>query len=91
MNKPFHLTITDNMTGEVLQDLDFDALLGAVHIEEDLSATLKVTDCDAIALAKTTSSLRSVLIKIYKDYPEILFMETYIHTQGVDDTEENNN
>lgn len=87
--KPYHITITDNATGEVLQELDFDALLGAAHVEEGLAATLIVTECDAIALAETTSTLNRVFTKTYKDHPEILLAEGFIHTRTVESAEEN--
>lgn len=87
--KPFRLAISNNTTGEVLQELDFDALLGAAHVEEGLTATLIVTECDAIALAETTSTLKRVFTKTYKDHPEILLAEGFIHTRTVESAEEN--
>ena len=69
--KPFHLTITNNETGEVLHDVDFDALLGAVHTGRGIDA-FGVNSCDAATLAATLAGAEELIERQFAKYPELL-------------------
>lgn len=58
---PFHLTITDNRTGETVRDLDFDCLIGAVHLSEKQAGGLYITSCSTATIAATVVATESTL------------------------------
>ena len=68
--KPFHLTITNNQTGEVLHDVDVDALIGAAHTGRGVDV-FGVNSCDAVALAATLCGAGDVVDRQFKKYPEL--------------------
>lgn len=56
IKKPFHVTITDNVSGTVELDTDTDCIIGAVHQEQDGKGgtiCLGYTDCSGMILAAT--------------------------------------
>lgn len=87
--KPFHLVITDNATGETLQELDFDALIGAAHLDEETAAGLLVSRCSTRTLAATTSACEDTLVKLYVDNPALLIAKRCFGTELVEDEPEN--
>ena len=66
---PFHLTITDNRTGETVRDLDFDCLIGSAHISNEEAAGLFLTSCTNGVVAETLVSTETVLQRIQQDDP----------------------
>lgn len=42
--KQFHITIKNNVTGEVIKDLDSDAIIGSIESEEG-TASVVMTNC----------------------------------------------
>lgn len=48
----YHLTITDNQSGEVIKDVDFCALIGGLY-DENGTAEYAVVDCDDFKLGMT--------------------------------------
>ena len=50
--KKFHLTITNNITGEIEKELDTNAIIGAVD-DGDGTCVICKTGCGPIALAAT--------------------------------------
>lgn len=58
----FHVLITDNKTGEVIRDMDTDAIMASIHSEE-YTAELNLANCSSSAYAETAG----VLLKILKD------------------------
>ena len=87
--KPFHLVITDNETGETLQELDFDALVGAAHLNGEFCAGILVSRCSHKTLAATTNSVEEVLHKMYQDNPLVMFAKRCFGTELVEDEPEN--
>lgn len=53
---PYHLTITDNETGETLRELDFDCLIGAVHLSEKESGGIFLANSSILAQAETIAA-----------------------------------
>lgn len=58
---PFHLTITDNETGEIVRELDTDAIIGAANTSEEGAAGICVTRCSGQTLANTFVAVESML------------------------------
>ena len=51
----FHITITNNETGETLADLDSCAIIGAIDVEEKGTREIAMFDCNGIVLAATAA------------------------------------
>jgi len=67
--KPFHLTIANNETGEIIRELDFDALIGAAHISEEEAGGLFVSKCSRFDLAATVVAAEDTLRLIEQQDP----------------------
>ena len=72
--KKFHITIKDNKTGEIIHNIDTDAIIGAVH-EEDKTAGIALTECDGTALMETISATKTVLKKIISENPFLTLID----------------
>lgn len=86
--KPFHLTVTDNETGETVQDLDFDALIGAAHIGEMEAGGIIVSRCSTMTLAATSIAVEQTLNKLCKDDPLVAFAKCGIDSTMVENEPE---
>lgn len=73
--KPFHLTITDNETGETVRDLDFDAIIGAVHLSEEQAGGLYITKCSVANIAATVVAAESLLDHIQHLDPSLRLLK----------------
>lgn len=78
--KPFHLIITDNETGETVRELDFDAIVGAVHIDECQAAGVYITRCNLMDQAETLKSAEVILESLYKQNPLLRVAQTMFST-----------
>ena len=67
--KPYHLTITDNETGEPCVDLDFDTIIGVAHLAEGEVDNFFITESNLHAIAETAICTEGLLKKIHKDHP----------------------
>ena len=88
---PFHLTITDNETGETVRDLDFDAIIGAVHLSEAMSGGLILSHCSTLALAETVSSAERVVERTLKEDPMLCLAKLVCTATVEEETEETEN
>ena len=69
-NNKFHLTITDNQTGEVMRDLDIVALAGAIHTGEDgIAQGIFLGRCNRLTTAETVKGAEYTLERVYKEDP----------------------
>jgi adenosine/AMP kinase len=59
--KPFHLVITDNETGETVQELDFDVLVGAAHINDHESAGIVIAKGSPLVQAQTVMAVETTI------------------------------
>ena len=66
----FHITVTNNETGEVLHDTDACAIIAGINEGEE-SAVLTMTDCGPIDLAQTLSVTNSAVERVARNHPEI--------------------
>lgn len=69
--KKFHLTITNNITGEIEKELDTDAIIGAA---DDGAGTcvICVTGCKLVELAATCAGALKAVDHAMKDMPKPL-------------------
>ena len=71
----FHITITNNKTGETLHDADVCAIIGAFN-DGARTGCVCLTSCDAFDIAHTIDGVEDVIQNVYNDHPEIrLFVE----------------
>lgn len=86
---PFHLTITDNETGETVRELDFEALVGTAHIAEGKAAGLYMTRCNSFALVETVISGEHLIDRVKKEQPEVAMLCALHKLSGIEpETEE---
>ena len=68
--KGFHITITNNETGETLHDADVCAIVGAFN-EGERTAVVGLTMCNALDIAETINGAKDAIQHICADHPEI--------------------
>ncbi len=66
----FNLTIKDNETGEILRNIDTNAILAGVCDNGQPQAIL-LADCDAKELAIATVATERTLTKVWGENPEV--------------------
>lgn len=64
--KRFHITITDNETGETIYDTDTTAIIGGFE-NGDKTNTLVFTDCDFVDIACTLTAAKQAINAITKE------------------------
>lgn len=70
MSKEFHITITNNTTGETLHDTDVCAIVGAFN-EGERTAVVCLTACNAFDIAATINGANKAIQHICADHPEL--------------------
>lgn len=88
MSKPFHLTLTNNVTGEVYRDTDIDAIIGTIHIDENETGGIFMTSCSGIALGQTLDAVKTVLKRVYSEHPELEMLEALVRARMTQSVEE---
>lgn len=89
--KPFRLTITDNETGEVIRDLELDAIIGAVHLDEETSGGLFISRCSTLALAETVRAAEITTEKALKNSPMLRLAKSLVEAGEVEEIEDTEN
>ncbi|MBR5865745.1 MAG: hypothetical protein IKY89_05680 [Alistipes sp.] len=77
----FHITITDNETGETLHDSDTIAIIGVFHDGEEAHG-IGYTLCNPLRLAHTLRSCENVLDATRERNPELGVLEEIIGLFG---------
>lgn len=72
--KKFHITIKNNETGEIIHNVDTDAIIGAVH-EEGKTAAIGLTACNGATLLETASATKKVLKEITSKSPMLSILD----------------
>lgn len=68
--KKFHLTVTDNETGEAIHETDINAMIGAVHLGEGFAQGMCLAGgCNLVELAETVKGAEETLERVYKEDP----------------------
>lgn len=69
-NLKFHITITNNETGETLNDCDTATIIGAYATEGGVQC-LGMTDSDPYTLAETVNGAKDIVKTIYTHHPAV--------------------
>lgn len=67
----FHITITDNETGEVRVDMNTKLILAAIDIHKGTKRIQYVNNCSLADVTSATYILARVIEDIQTDYPEV--------------------
>lgn len=77
MRKPYHLTITDNRTGEVHRDTDINAIICAFHLGDNETGQVFLSNCPGRDLGQLMIALVSIREQVFSEIPELgLLMDT---------------
>lgn len=68
----YHLTITDNETGEVEQDIDFSILIGGMRTEKGDASVALSHRADAISVGAVVTRAYCVAEYVLRSLPEIV-------------------
>ena len=66
----YHITITDNWTGETVDDQDFNIFIGGIGYEESGSARV-LSECNAFDYAFAVMRAEEAIREAYEDHPEL--------------------
>jgi hypothetical protein len=72
MNKKFHIKITNNETGEVLQEADTCAIMGGYTVD-DGAVGMALTDCSAREHGRAINAAEQTIKHVYQSHPELMF------------------
>lgn len=81
MRKPYHLTITDNITGEVYRDVDIDALIGAMHVDENETGQIFLSECTGVALGQLMIALDTIQKQAHSEVPDLELLIGVVRAQ----------
>ena len=84
----YHITITDNETGEVVKEVNADAIVASIHVKETTDI-LEATHCNGLAFAETTAGLMGALKEIKKAHPSIYKLAKKLNKTGKKEITEN--
>lgn len=73
MNKKWHVVITDNETGEVMEDAQSNAIIGAVEKDESV-ACIGFTNCNGKDLLKTLIAAKKAIKDISDKIPKEIML-----------------
>lgn len=73
MNKKWHVVITDNETGEVVEDAQSNAIIGAVEKNESV-ACIGFTNCNGKDLLRTLISAKKAIKNISDKMPKEIML-----------------
>lgn len=71
--KKYHITITDNETGETLRDHDTDAILAAISKGDYIGQAI-LTECDSNTLMNALNVLEEITKYLYEKDPILFFL-----------------
>jgi hypothetical protein len=70
MEKKFHITITDNKSGRVIQEADTCAIIGGYTVD-DGSNGMCIVSCNSANLARAVNAAEAAVDAIYQKNPEL--------------------
>lgn len=89
--KAFHLTITDNITGEILEDEDIKVFIGGIGYG-DTSSSRTLTGCGPIDYAFAIIAAEDAIKDTYEQHPEIKALVSALSMcEGAEENEEEEN
>lgn len=78
-DKKFHLTITNNETGETVHECDANAIIAALSREETTDS-LALVECNPFDLAQLLIGLEGVVDELYQEHPELAPLKQMLKT-----------
>lgn len=72
MNKKFHIKITNNETGEVLQEADTCAIMGGYTVD-DGAVGIALAECSASEHGMAIHAAEQAIKHVYQNRPELMF------------------
>lgn len=76
MDKKFNIKITDNETGEVLQEADTCAIIGG-FVNDEGAVGILLTHCKPMDHAKAINAAEAAINKSYQARPELKLMALF--------------
>ena len=73
----YHITITNNETGEIVHDYDTSAVIGGISLKEGVAA-IGLTACPSLVTALTIDGAQIAINKIRDDNPKVAMMELFL-------------
>lgn len=77
MKEKFNIKITDNETGEVIQEANTNAIIGGYATEEG-AAGLACSSCGAFTLAAAINAAETAIADNYKNHPGLKLLTTFM-------------
>jgi diadenosine tetraphosphate (Ap4A) HIT family hydrolase len=78
-DKKFHLTITNNETGETIHECDAYAIIATISREETTDS-LALVECNPFDLAHLLVGLESTVDELYQEHPELALLKQMLKT-----------
>ena len=72
MNKKFHIKITNNETGEVLQEADTCAIMGGYTVDEG-AVGMALVDCSTREHGMAINAAEQAIEHVYQNHPGLRF------------------
>lgn len=85
----FHITITDNETGETLHDGDACAILASIC--ENSVRQQHYVHCDALRFADTLRGAQKIVHRVRAEHPEVALLAELTQLGRSEETEETKN
>lgn len=79
--KKFHITITDNATGEAMTDDDTDATIGA-YDHGDAICAMGFTKCNAVMLVSVINGAQRVITELLDEHPELATLAAHLKSEN---------
>lgn len=70
--KRFHITITDNWTGETYHDKDTQSIIGAYADDDGVFRISMLSECNTDTAANTVAAVEQSVAELYGEYPVLL-------------------
>lgn len=90
--KEFHITITDNETGETIHDSDTNAIVGSI-LDDDGVFVIGQTHCNGDELLNAVIGAERAIEQLYENNPVLFFLKMMAKKEtkeeATDETTEN--
>lgn len=77
MDKKFHIRISNNETGEVLQEADTCAIIGG-YVNDEGAVGMLLTHCSPLDHARAINAAESAVNASYRARPELKLMALFV-------------